>query len=62
MTVILVLLFFITVIAIDAYKQHKIKVVAVLKNLPSDVMLNNANIGFTMADGGKKIEQKIENK
>ena len=58
MTAILVLLFIIGAIGIDALNQRRTKIVNALKNLPADIMLNDENVGFTMADGGKKTEEK----
>lgn len=50
MTVILVLLFLITCLGIDAYKQYKLR-------HASDVMYS-PEIGLSMADGGEKIKKE----
>ena len=54
MTVMLVLLFIITCLSIDAIKQYKIR----HANDALNEVLYHPSIGLTMADGGEKIEEK----
>lgn len=58
MTVILVLLFLITCLGIDAYRQHKLKHASDFVN---DIMFH-PEVGLTLADGGEKVEKTEEKK